>query len=115
MQNDIGLVNTATTIQYYRGVGPACLPYSQQNANFAGVSVIANGWGSSEFAGPISTKLKKASLTVSTKQVCQSQYSDLVNSQMCAYSSAAGTSQVRTNSILRLLQNYPRSFFTIDG
>lgn len=48
-KNDIGLVQTKLPMTWSRTVGPVCLPFYYSGADFSGVDVIANGWGTTEF------------------------------------------------------------------
>lgn len=93
--NDIGLVTTASTIAFNLAVGPACLPFQFTGTTFAGTSVIATGWGTTDFGGLVSQKLRRVSLDVITNAVCRRSYPKLQNMNICTYTSGKDTCQVR--------------------
>ncbi|XP_017477101.1 PREDICTED: venom serine protease [Rhagoletis zephyria] len=81
--NDISLLQTATNIEWWRGVGPICLPPSSLT-NFVYNYVDVAGWGTQSFAGPTSDALMKANLMVISNSVCQESYDVAIySSQIC--------------------------------
>lgn len=79
-----------------RGVGPVCLPFYSANDDFSGDDVIATGWGTTEFGGPVSDYLRKVDLTVlsNSDEKCVSAYPKIQDSQLCAYKEGKDTCQV---------------------
>lgn len=74
------------------GVGPVCLPFKYQTATFEGRRVEALGWGTTEFGGPVSNRLRKVSLNVTSQSMCQAAYPNKINSgQFCTYSRGKDT------------------------
>lgn len=94
--NDLSLVRVQGAIEWSIGVGPACLPYVYQSTDFTNAYVTIAGFGSSSFAGPVSTVLQKATVVVDSASDCKNYYSTLVSSQMCTkpqYNSNADSCQ----------------------
>ncbi|KAJ6647068.1 Venom serine protease [Pseudolycoriella hygida] len=93
--NDIGLVQTVLQMTWSRGVGPVCLPFNDANSDFAGVDVIATGWGTTEFGGRKSDYLQKVDLTVlkNDDPRCKSAYPNIQKSQVCTYKEGKDTCQ----------------------
>lgn len=94
---DIGLIETTTQILFSRGVGPACLPFLFTSQSFENTSVEAAGWGTTSFAGPTSSTLKKVSLTVISNTKCGQSYPQISHSEMCTYTHGKDTCQVTVN------------------
>ncbi|KAG4065023.1 hypothetical protein HA402_004146 [Bradysia odoriphaga] len=92
--NDIGLIETTTQILFSRGVGPACLPFLFTSQSFENTAVEAAGWGTTSFAGPASSNLKKVSLTVISNTKCGQSYSQIISqSKLCTYTPGKDTCQ----------------------
>ncbi|KAH8316288.1 hypothetical protein KR067_004596 [Drosophila pandora] len=86
--NDISLLQTATRIEWSRGVAPICLPIRQSDDNFNYQNVDILGWGTLGFAASKSNTLQKATLLTMDNAVCRSQYnSSIAPSQLCTYDS----------------------------
>ncbi|KAM7343856.1 venom serine protease-like [Cochliomyia hominivorax] len=81
--NDIAILITRIPIEWSRGVGPICLPWRQITQTFDYSTVDVAGWGTLSFAGSKSNTLQKIQLMIITNPSCQSQYNDLLPSQMC--------------------------------
>lgn len=94
--NDIGLVETQTSILFSRAVAPVCLPFYYSSADFAGQVVTATGFGSTSFGGPSSNVLLKVNLNVlgNTNTQCKGTYPSISSSQMCSFTSQKDTCQV---------------------
>ena len=93
--NDIALVVTASTISFNYGVSPACLPFSPMATNsFAGDQVQALGWGTTDFGGPKSQRLKRVALDVITNVACRRTFTNLQASHICTYSMGRDMCQV---------------------
>uniref|UniRef100_A0A182RVI6 Peptidase S1 domain-containing protein n=1 Tax=Anopheles funestus TaxID=62324 RepID=A0A182RVI6_ANOFN len=81
--NDIALLKTGTEIDFNRGVGPICLPFSYSTYSFGGLLVDIAGWGTTSFGGPMSTVLRKTTLNVLENGSCSAPY---VNDQkICTF------------------------------
>lgn len=95
-QNDIGLVESQTTILWSRAVAPVCLPFYYTSADFSGTIVTATGWGSTSFGGPSSDVLQKVNLNAlsNTNTQCTNTYPNVAASQMCTFTSERDTCQV---------------------
>ncbi|XP_063698057.1 venom serine protease-like [Culicoides brevitarsis] len=107
--NDIAILTTASDIIYTRGVGPACLPFLYNANFFDSRTLVAVGWGSETFAGPLSPVLREVSLNVITNANCVSRgYPNLVSSQLCTFSNGRDTCQ--TDSGGALFYKTTRSF-----
>ncbi|GLV36463.1 uncharacterized protein CBL_08040 [Carabus blaptoides fortunei] len=84
--NDIALIKTMDTIVFSMNVGPACLPFRFVANSFAGDTVEALGWGTTDFTGPKSEVLLKTNLSVLTEVDCYNQVAGSLT-QMCTYTS----------------------------
>lgn len=82
--NDIALVKTERKISFNNVVGPACLPFRQTSNSFAGDTVEALGWGTTEFTGPKSEVLLKTDLQVLDYYECYTREGGTIL-QMCSY------------------------------
>lgn len=91
--NDIGIVNTATSIVYNVAVGPVCLPFAYETVPFPSSVVEAVGWGTIFYGGEISTKLRKVSLNVISNAACSSYFSNIASTQMCVKTPSKDTCQ----------------------
>lgn len=93
--NDIALLKTSTEIEFNEGVGPACLPYGFSSTAFdSNVALDAPGWGTTSFAGPVSTALKTVQLTTMNVATCKSRgMTDVTSGQLCTYTSGKDTCQ----------------------
>lgn len=101
--NDIAILTTATDIIYTRGVGPSCLPFLYDSAFFNDKALTAVGWGSQTFAGPLSSVLRQVQLNVISNSNCASRgFPNLVNSQLCTFTSGRDTCQVHTLSLTNI-------------
>uniref|UniRef100_A0A182QFA4 Peptidase S1 domain-containing protein n=1 Tax=Anopheles farauti TaxID=69004 RepID=A0A182QFA4_9DIPT len=81
--NDIALLRTTAEMDFNRGVGPICLPFSYSTYSFAGLLVDIAGWGTTSFGGQMSTVLRKTTLTVLQNANCTAPY---VNDQkVCTF------------------------------
>ncbi|XP_055317480.1 venom serine protease-like [Sitodiplosis mosellana] len=84
--NDIALITLAKPIAFNNGVGPICLPFKYQSASFEGRSVVALGWGTIEYGGPVSSRLQKVALDVTSQLKCEAAYPNRITSgQFCTY------------------------------
>ncbi|XP_076628671.1 venom serine protease 34 [Colletes latitarsis] len=83
--NDIAVVELHGNIVYSNEVGPACLPFQHSPDTFGGSYVDILGWGTTEFAGPPSDTLQKATLSVLTNLECSESYKNLTSDQFCTY------------------------------
>lgn len=94
--NDIGLVESKTSIVWSRAVAPVCLPFFYTTADFSGSTVTATGWGSTSFGGPSSNNLLKVDLSVlsNSNTKCLGSYPNVAASQMCSYTPQKDTCQV---------------------
>jgi hypothetical protein len=94
--NDIALIQTRDPIRWKRTIGPACLPfiYEGYDSYFDGYSIVAAGFGATEFAGPSSNVLKKASLTVISNEECNETYGNINSGQICTFTRNSDTCQV---------------------
>lgn len=93
--NDIAILFTTSTIAFNYGVSPACLPYAPLNTNtFAGNQVVATGWGTIEFGGPKSNRLRRVSLDVITNAVCRRSFNALQGTNICTFSQGRDMCQV---------------------
>ncbi|KAL5287656.1 hypothetical protein ACFFRR_008512 [Megaselia abdita] len=81
--NDIAVVRVSTPFEWSVGVGPSCLPYSYQNTDFTNAYAVIVGWGTQEFAGPVSTVLQKATVVVDSANNCRQYYPSLTTNQIC--------------------------------
>lgn len=63
-KNDLALIRLVKPIQYNENVGPVCLPWSLLDLDLIGKTVILAGWGTTEFGGPVSKKLRKVNVVV---------------------------------------------------
>lgn len=93
--NDIAVLTTASDIVYTRGVGPACLPFLYDRTFFEGRILWAAGWGTISFGGPLSPVLRQVALNAISQQQCQQAIRNLVDSQICTFTSGRDTCQVR--------------------
>uniref|UniRef100_A0A336M6B5 CSON012467 protein n=1 Tax=Culicoides sonorensis TaxID=179676 RepID=A0A336M6B5_CULSO len=93
--NDIALLKTSSEIQYNAGVGPACLPYGFAiNAFDNNVILDAPGWGTTSFAGPVSTVLRTVQLNTMDLTTCKSRgMTDVTSGQLCTYTAGKDTCQ----------------------
>ncbi|KAH8285257.1 hypothetical protein KR054_006807 [Drosophila jambulina] len=87
VNNDIAILQTASNINWSRGVGPACLPPEGTIQTFSYDTVDVIGYGTIFFSGPVSNGLQKINLMVVDNRDCQSEYSDvnIYPTQMCTY------------------------------
>lgn len=92
--NDIALLTTESDIIYTRGVGPACLPLLYDRSFFDNKILWAAGWGSTFFGGPLSPVLRQVDLNVISQRQCQQSIRNLVDSQICTFTSGKDTCQV---------------------
>ncbi|BFG06024.1 venom serine protease [Drosophila madeirensis] len=91
--NDIALLQTATPMEWSRGVAPICLPIRQADSTFSYQNVDIAGWGTLGFAAAKSNTLQKATLLTMENAVCRQQYnSSITASQLCTYD-ASGRGQ----------------------
>lgn len=89
-ENDMAILQTATTIIFSPRVGPICLPFRYTNYGFAGQVVILLGWGQLEFTGALSNVLQKVKVTVLSNQQCSTmQGESITDGEMCTYSNEA--------------------------
>lgn len=96
--NDIALVKASTTINFTRGVQPACLPFKFRNINLISKSVQALGWGSKEFAGPQSSKLQGVTLDIVSSRTCSAK-------QICTFTRFKDTCQSDSGGPLLYIEN----------
>ncbi|XP_017067436.1 venom serine protease [Drosophila eugracilis] len=88
VNNDIGVLITASNIQWSRGVGPICLPPVGTTSLFTYDTVDIIGFGTIFFAGPTSSTLQKINVNVATNQDCQTEYKNVAtiySGEMCTY------------------------------
>ncbi|XP_039494216.1 venom serine protease [Drosophila santomea] len=84
--NDIALLQTATPIEWSRGVAPICLPIRQAESSFSYQNVDIMGWGTLGFAASKSNTLQKATLLTMDNAVCRSRFnSSIAPSHLCTY------------------------------
>lgn len=81
--NDIALVRVSSPIEWSMGVGPSCLPYLYRYTDFTNAYVTIAGWGTTQFAGPKSTVLLKATVIVDSSNNCLQYYPSLTANQIC--------------------------------
>ncbi|XP_050322919.1 uncharacterized protein LOC126754810 [Bactrocera neohumeralis] len=100
VRNDIALLRTSQTIEWNRGVAPACLPFRSitgtdggRRPPVAGQRVETAGWGSISFGGPQSTQLLTARLDVITAEECRSSLGALPVATFCTYTPGRDTCQ----------------------
>lgn len=94
LANDIAILTTESDIIYTRGVGPACLPFLYSRTFFDDKILWAAGWGTTFFGGPLSPVLKQVGLNAINQQQCQQSIHNLVDSQICTFTSGKDTCQV---------------------
>lgn len=90
-ENDIALIRTKITLN--ENVGVVCLPWTLANNQFPSDDVIAAGWGTLEFGGPLSPVLQKVDLKTKTNEACGSSYPSLTSSMICTYEEDKDTCQ----------------------
>lgn len=90
--DDIAIIRTSRIINFNLGVGPVCLPTT--NDQFDNQIVEAIGWGSTFYGGPTSNVLKKVSLRAIPYNECRSYYNDVTYSQLCTLTARADACQV---------------------
>lgn len=66
-------------------------------STFADVQVVALGWGTLEFSGPMSAALQKVDLNVVSNARCETSYPTgaVTAAQLCAFARGKDTCQVR--------------------
>ncbi|XP_063695471.1 venom serine protease-like [Culicoides brevitarsis] len=94
-ENDIALVRTSTEIQFNSAVGPACLPFAFANSAFdANVPLEVPGWGTTSFAGKVSSVLQTVQLVTVDLTTCKQRGMSSVNSgQLCTWADRRDTCQ----------------------
>lgn len=106
---DIALIETFLDIIYSRGVGPACLPWFYVGTSFMNYNVDIVGWGTTEYAGVMSTTLKKVTLKVVPNSDCsQALRENVYDNQMCTFTKGKDTCQYDSGGGLFL--RYSRMF-----
>uniref|UniRef100_A0A0K8W5P5 Venom serine protease 34 n=1 Tax=Bactrocera latifrons TaxID=174628 RepID=A0A0K8W5P5_BACLA len=100
VRNDIALLRTSQTIEWNRGVAPACLPFRSitgtdggRRPPVAGQRVATAGWGSISFGGPQSTQLLTAQLDVISAEECRSSLGAVPVGTFCTYTPGRDTCQ----------------------
>ncbi|XP_049317432.1 serine protease Hayan [Bactrocera dorsalis] len=100
VRNDIALLRTSQTIDWNRGVAPACLPFRSVTGTdggrrppIAGQRVETAGWGSISFGGPQSTQLLTARLDVISAEECRSSLGSVPVATFCTYTPGRDTCQ----------------------
>lgn len=78
--HDIGLLRLAEWVQIYWFVRPACLPVERTYNDQAGSTVVATGWGSTEYKGKPSDHLVKVELELYHDAECSEAYRDVAKS-----------------------------------
>nr|ATU82461.1 venom S1 protease with CUB domain 8 [Lethocerus distinctifemur] len=84
-KNDLAIVEAAQSVAFNRQVGPACLPFREDNAT----RLTAVGWGTLEFGGEAPERLRKVSLDVIDPSSCLEVYGPEKiepGQQICTYS-----------------------------
>ncbi|XP_055705662.1 venom serine protease 34-like [Phlebotomus papatasi] len=86
-RNDIALVQPSTPIIFNAGVAPVCLPFAHSSYTFQGMRVEATGWGTTDFGGRPSTRLRRVTLDVMANSVCASrlQNTNILQSHLCTF------------------------------
>ncbi|GAB0090087.1 venom serine protease [Sergentomyia squamirostris] len=94
-RNDIALVQPSTMIFFNAGVAPVCLPFVQQSDTFQGAQVTTTGWGTIDFGGPRSNRLRRVTLDVVANSVCASRLnnSNILPSHLCTFTPGRDTCQ----------------------
>ncbi|XP_055531866.1 venom serine protease-like [Wyeomyia smithii] len=98
--NDISLIRTTKNMDWSKGVGPVCLPFSYSTYDFQNLDVDVAGWGTTSFGGPQSTTLRRTTLKVLTNNNCNVQY--VTSSKICTYSPGKDTCQFDSGGPLYL-------------
>lgn len=93
-QNDIALVRTFKDIRLNDNVGIVCLPWKYTAEVFANSTVMAAGWGMTEFGGPQAAILQKVQLNTIANADCQRTYKQVDDSFICTYTPRKDTCQV---------------------
>ncbi|XP_034950561.1 uncharacterized protein [Chelonus insularis] len=81
--HDVAIVDVQGDIRFSPNVGPACLPFKNQEKVFNSEKVTILGWGVTEYSGPKSTVLRKADVTVISNWQCHRYYHKLNDDRMC--------------------------------
>ncbi|XP_036334560.1 venom serine protease 34 [Rhagoletis pomonella] len=100
VRNDIALLRTRQTIEWNRGVAPACLPFRSiadgedgRKPPIAGQRVETAGWGSISFGGPQSPLLRTALLDVLDVDECRSALGTVPPATFCTFTPGRDTCQ----------------------
>jgi secreted trypsin-like serine protease len=104
-ENDIALIELVKPVTFNAGVSPALLPPS--NLLFTNSVVEVTGWGTTSFAGPVSTTLQKVQTTVVSNAQCATYYGDgaIKNSQICTWMQNKGSCSQDTGGPLTIQLN----------
>uniref|UniRef100_A0A182N2U9 Peptidase S1 domain-containing protein n=1 Tax=Anopheles dirus TaxID=7168 RepID=A0A182N2U9_9DIPT len=98
--NDIALLRTTTEMDFNRGVGPICLPFTYSTYSFASLQVDIAGWGTTSYGGQMSTVLRKTTLNVLQNANCTAPY---VNDQkVCTFAVGRDSCQYDSGGALFL-------------
>uniref|UniRef100_A0A6B2EI46 Putative trypsin n=1 Tax=Phlebotomus kandelakii TaxID=1109342 RepID=A0A6B2EI46_9DIPT len=94
-RNDIALVQPRTLIFFNAGVSPVCLPFAERSNTFQGARVEATGWGTTDFGGPQSSRLRRVTLDVVANSVCTSRLNNpnILTSHLCTFTPGRDTCQ----------------------
>lgn len=100
VRNDIALLRTSQTIEWNRGVAPACLPFrsitgtdGERKPPIAGQCVETAGWGSISFGGPQSSLLLTTRLDVISAEECRRSLGAFPPATFCTYTPGRDTCQ----------------------
>uniref|UniRef100_A0A2M3ZZ75 Putative cub domain serine protease n=1 Tax=Anopheles triannulatus TaxID=58253 RepID=A0A2M3ZZ75_9DIPT len=98
--NDVSLLKTTVNMDWNRGVGPVCLPFSYSSYSFANLEVDIAGWGTTSFGGPMSTVLRKTTLTVLPNGSCSAPF--LNDMKLCTFATGRDSCQYDSGGPLYL-------------
>ncbi|KAK5647781.1 hypothetical protein RI129_002673 [Pyrocoelia pectoralis] len=86
-ENDISVIKTEKTIPFGGDIGPVCLPFRFSSVDFVEKTVLALGWGTTEFTGPRAKELQKVNLTIVSNSKCQEELlnAKIFSSVLCTY------------------------------
>lgn len=91
-KNDLALIRLVKPIQYNENVGPVCLPWNLLNLDLNAKTVILAGWGTTEYGGPISKRLRKVDVVVTS---CSDNAKLDQQKMLCTYGVEKDSCQVR--------------------
>lgn len=89
---DIAVIRTVR-MKFNDKVGPVCMPFKYEKDLFRSSTVVAAGWGSTEFGGPVSNILKKVNLKTIPNVECKTTHATLTTSEICTFTEGKDTCQ----------------------